>query len=166
MNTVARKTYLVPPSANSRNKLLNMRLYFVRIFPILFALGIMYHLQLIDRIEEAPYTDISWRKDLQKQDTLLQQGEALFRQYCSSCHPYKVKHRMPASNLKGVRERWAAYPQDDLVQFIQNPDSLMQALHPRVMELLKEGNPKPGFPNLQDQQVKSILHFLDQAVDQ
>ncbi|MBX2871429.1 MAG: hypothetical protein KTR30_05000 [Saprospiraceae bacterium] len=139
-----------------------MRLYFVRIFPLLFAIGIIYHLQLIDQIEEVPYTEISWRKDLQKQDTLFQQGEILFRQNCSSCHPYKVKHRMPASDLKGVRKRWAAYPAEDLIRFIKYPDSLRNELHPRAVELSKNGIGKIGFPNLRDSQVQSIIHFLDQ----
>ncbi|NRB49066.1 MAG: c-type cytochrome [Saprospiraceae bacterium] len=142
-----------------------MRLYFVRIFPMLFAIGIIYHLQLIDRIEEVPYTEIHWRKDLQKQDSLRLQGKALFRQYCSACHPYKIKHRMPASDLKGVQKRWSIYPANDLVQFIRTPDSLLQNQHPRAVELLEGTYSKPGFPELDNQQIESILYFLDQEVD-
>ncbi|NET36329.1 MAG: hypothetical protein F6K19_30610 [Cyanothece sp. SIO1E1] len=138
-----------------------MRLYFVRIFPLLFAIGIIYHLQLIDRIEEVPYTDISWQQDLQKIDTFLQQGELLFRQYCSSCHPYKVKHRMPASDLQGISERWESYPKKDLIRFIQYPDSLRNELHPRALEITKNAYSKVGFPDLSYRQVESIIHFLD-----
>lgn len=140
-----------------------MRLYFVRIFPMLFAISIIYHLQLIDRIEEVPYTEIHWRKDLQNKDTLYTQGEALFRQYCSSCHPYKVNHRMPASDLKGISDRWDAYPSQDLIRFIRYPDSLRQELHPRAIELSKNGIGKGGFPNLSNPQVESIIQFLDQG---
>lgn len=139
-----------------------MRLYFVRIFPMIFAIGIIYHLQLIDRIEEVPYTEIHWRKDFQVQDTLLLQGEALFQQFCSSCHSYKVSHRMPASDLSGVQERWAMYPANDLVQFIRAPDSLLQNQHPRAVELLKGKTSMPGFPELDDQHIKNILYFLEQ----
>lgn len=138
-----------------------MRLYFVRIFPILFAIGIIYQLQLIDRIEEVPYTDISWQKDLQKVDTFLQQGELLFRQYCSSCHPYKVKHRMPASDLQDISDRWKSYPKKDLIRFIQYPDSLRNELHPKALEITKTIYSKVGFPDLSDSQVESIIHFLD-----
>ncbi len=139
-----------------------MRLYFVRVFPMLLAIGIIYHLQLIDRIEEVPYTEIQWRKDLQNKDTLLQQGEALFQQYCSSCHPYKVQHVMPASDLKGVRDRWGAYPPQDLVRFIKYPDSLRKELHPRALEITSKAYPKVGFPNLSDTEVENIILFLDQ----
>ena len=142
-----------------------MRLYFVRIFPMLFAIGILYHLRLIDCIEEVPYTEIHWRKDLQKQDTFSLKGELLFRQNCASCHPYKVEHQMPASNLRGVQQRWANYPPDDLVQFIRAPDSLLQSQHPRALKLLRERYSMPGFPELDDHQIKSILYFLDQQLD-
>lgn len=115
-----------------------MRLYFVRILPILFAISIGYHLQLINQTENIPFPVTTWSTDGQTTDTILfQQGKMLFKRYCSSCHAYKAQHRMPASNLHGLSQRWANYPRQDLIRFLQSPDSLQKEHHPAALEVLQ-----------------------------
>lgn len=141
-----------------------MRLYFVRIFPMLFAIGIIYHVQLIDRIEEVPYTEISWRKDHHKiVDTLFQQGKTLYARNCMACHPNNSKGVVsPAPNLLGVQMRWNDYPKADLFNFIRNSQKMIQEGHPKAMKVGNQwGGVMTAFPDLSDEDIVSLLHFIE-----
>jgi|GEM_PF-5788601 len=140
-----------------------MRLYFVRIFPILFALGITYHLHLIDLIEEAPHTEINWRKDLLQQDPLFLRGEALFKRNCSTCHGYLSKRNIgTAPNLKGVQMRWIDYPKTDLYNFIRNSQKMIKEEHPKAVKVGKQWDGvMTAYPGLSVKDIESMLHFIE-----
>lgn len=141
-----------------------MRLYFVRIFPILFAIGIIYQLQLIDRIEEVPYTEISWRKDQHSiADTLFLQGKALYAKNCIACHPSSPKGSVgTAPNLLGVQMRWKDYPKEDLFNFIRYSQKMIQEGHPKAVKVGKQwAGVMTPYPDLSDEDIASLLYFVE-----
>lgn len=42
-------------------------------------------------------------------------GQAIFQNYCASCHNKNMKDDLTGPALGGVQERWAAYPREDLM---------------------------------------------------
>ena len=46
-------------------------------------------------------------------------GKDLFRNLCGSCHNKNMVQDMTGPALGGVQERWAEYPQEDLLQLDQ-----------------------------------------------
>lgn len=83
-------------------------------------------------------------------------GKALFEQQCSTCHNFNEDAIGP--NLSGltrqIETQW-------IRQFIKNPAAVIEAKDPRAVELLaKYKSQMPGFPDLNDQDIESLLSYL------
>ena len=94
------------------------------------------------------------------------EGKGLFRNNCATCHNKNMKDDMTGPALGAVEERWADYPQEDLYKWIRNSQGLIQEGHPRANELWNEwGSVMTAFPNLTDEQVASILLYINCMYD-
>lgn len=91
-------------------------------------------------------------------------GKDLFKNNCASCHNRNMHADLTGPALGGVRERWAAYPQTDLYQWVRNSQSLVSAGHPRAQELWKKWSPTimTSFNSLQDADIEAILTYVDE----
>lgn len=87
-------------------------------------------------------------------------GEALFKQNCSSCH-FATSKRSTGPGLEGVTARRSA---EWLMKWILNPAELVASGDSQAVAILKEYNnfPMPA-PNLKEEEIKSILTYIEQT---
>lgn len=90
-------------------------------------------------------------------------GKTLFKNYCASCHNKNMKDDMTGPALSGVEERWADYPREDLYNWIRNSQKMIDAKHPRAVELYKKWSPNQmnAFPNLTDEEIEGVLNYIE-----
>ncbi len=95
------------------------------------------------------------------------EGKELFRTNCAVCHNKNMKTKSTGPALGGVEDRWADFPQEDLYTWIRASQSLVQAEHPRAVEVFNEYNkvPMQNFPNLTDDHIASILAYVNGVFD-
>lgn len=93
----------------------------------------------------------------------LDEGKALFKAQCNSCHASNMKVKLTGPALGGVEERWADYPRTDLYAWIRNSQALIATGHPRATVLWNEWKPNlmSNFTNLTDAQIENILGYID-----
>ena len=92
---------------------------------------------------------------------MAQDGEALFRANCSSCH--KIDAPLTGPALKGVQERWEG-KEELLYEWIKNPQAVIDKGDPYVTQLLAEWKPKGGIMNAQavnDEEITAILTYIE-----
>ena len=94
---------------------------------------------------------------------LAAEGAVIFRAQCASCHHKNMRDNLTGPALGGVRERWAAYPAEDLRAWIRNSQAMVEAGHPRAGELWAEWAPTvmPAFPTLTDEEVEGLLLYVE-----
>ena len=88
-------------------------------------------------------------------------GKTLFRNYCAQCHAKDMKTAGTGPALGGTEDRWSDYPREDLYGWIRNSQAMIQAGHPRAVELWEAWKPTvmTPWPNLTDEDIESIsLH--------
>ncbi|MFZ2898589.1 MAG: c-type cytochrome [Saprospiraceae bacterium] len=92
----------------------------------------------------------------------LAEGETLFKNNCAACHNKNMKDNLTGPALGGTEERWAAYPREDLYKWINNSQAMINAGHPRAVELWNQWKPTvmSNF-NLSDQQIENILAYIN-----
>lgn len=92
----------------------------------------------------------------------LAEGETLFKNNCAACHNKNMKDNLTGPALGGTQERWAAYPREDLYKWINNSQAMINAGHPRAVELWNQWKPTvmTNF-NLSDQQIENILAYVN-----
>jgi len=94
------------------------------------------------------------------QDELIETGQSLFLQKCSSCHAVNMTLTGPA--LKGVEKRW--HSKDNLYAFIRNSQEVI-AKDAYAKDLF-ESNHKvqmPPFADLKDNDILAILAYIKNA---
>ncbi len=93
----------------------------------------------------------------------IEEGKALFKAKCASCHTKDMKSDMTGPALGGVEERWADYDRADLYFWIRQSQKMKDTGHPRASELWNKWQPTvmTDFPNLTDDQIESILLYID-----
>ncbi len=93
-------------------------------------------------------------------------GKDLFRNLCGSCHNKNMVQDMTGPALSGVQDRWSEYPPEDLYEWIRNSAALVEAGHPRAVEVFNQYNkvPMPANPNLTDEDIGSILLYIEEIV--
>jgi mono/diheme cytochrome c family protein len=93
----------------------------------------------------------------------IEAGKTSFKNNCASCHNKNMKDALTGPALGGSKERWAAYPKEDLYSWIRNSQALIKAGHPRATELWNQFKPTvmTAFPNLTDEEIESILLYVD-----
>ena len=90
-------------------------------------------------------------------------GKKLFRTNCATCHNKNMKSDMTGPALAGVRDRWSAYPESDLYAWIKNSTKLVEADHPKAIEIYKEWDEvtMTAFNNMTEEEIAAILDYID-----
>lgn len=102
--------------------------------------------------ESTPVVQASYVRD----ELSVQQGQALFTQYCASCHNFEEAVIGP--NLSGVT---AEVDKEWLASFIHNAPEMIDGGDERAQMLFKKYNQyMPAFPMLDSVQVEHILGYI------
>jgi cytochrome c2 len=101
------------------------------------------------------------------QDVNIGEGKTLFRNKCATCHNKNMVDNATGPALAGVEERWADYPREDLYLWIRNSQSMIDAGHPRAVEVWNEWKPTQmnNFLELTDQDIENILAYIVDVVE-
>ncbi len=93
----------------------------------------------------------------------IDQGKALFKDKCASCHNKNMKDDLTGPALGGTEERWADFPREDLYAWVRNSQKQIQNGHPRAVELWSTWQPTimNNFTELSDEDIESILAYVD-----
>lgn len=91
-------------------------------------------------------------------------GKTLFQNQCAACHNKNMKDDLTGPALGGTQERWAEYPQEDLYNWIRNSQAMIQAGHPRAVEMWNKYKPTVmnSFAGFTDDDIASILLYIDE----
>lgn len=91
------------------------------------------------------------------------QGKPIFKSNCASCHNKNMTTDLTGPALKGIRERWAEFPTEDLYNWIRNSDKLTAAKHPRALLLKKEWNndKMTSFEHLSDENIAYLIEYIE-----
>lgn len=92
----------------------------------------------------------------------LDEGKALFKANCATCHNKNMKDKLTGPALGGTQERWEGR-EELLYQWIRNSQAVIATGDAYAVNLYKEYNNSvmTAFPNLTDQQIESILGYID-----
>ncbi len=93
-------------------------------------------------------------------------GKGLFKNNCASCHNKNMKDDMTGPALGGFEERWADYPREDLYSWIRNSQAMVNAGHPRAVELWNEW--KPNVMNnvgLSNEEIEHVFAYINCMAD-
>jgi len=96
-------------------------------------------------------------------EAAIKEGKTLFQNNCGACHNKNMKDNMTGPALGGTEERWAAYPREDLYNWVRNSSAMINAGHPRAAELWSKHKPNvmTAFPQLTDAQIDNILAYVN-----
>jgi len=91
----------------------------------------------------------------------VEQGKTLFNNYCAACHAV-TSEVVVGPGLKGINER---RPMDWLINWIHNPQKMIESGDKYAVDLYNKFNKQimPGFGDLTDQEIQSILAYVDVA---
>jgi cytochrome c2 len=97
------------------------------------------------------------------QDGDVDAGKTLFRNLCASCHNKDMKSDLTGPALGGSEERWAAFPKEDLYNWIRNSQALVKAGHPRAVEIYNQWKQvqMTAFTSLTDAEITNILAYIN-----
>ena len=92
-------------------------------------------------------------------------GKSLFKDKCATCHNKNMKDNLTGPPLAGMEDRWADYPREDLYQWIRNSQEMIQAGHPKAVELWNEFKPTVMTANeaLTDVDIENIIAYVNDA---
>ncbi|MEQ1744537.1 MAG: c-type cytochrome [Saprospiraceae bacterium] len=97
----------------------------------------------------------------------IEEGKSLFIANCASCHNKNMKDDLTGPALAGVEGRWADYPRTDLYKWVRASQSMVEAGHPRAVELWGKWKPTlmNNFPGLTDDQIESVILFINDTAN-
>jgi len=90
-------------------------------------------------------------------------GKTLFVANCASCHHKNMRDDLTGPALGEVEKNWAAYPRQDLYDWVRNSQQMIHVRrHPRALELWKKWGPAQmnSFPDLRDEQIDQLLAYI------
>jgi len=90
-------------------------------------------------------------------------GRVLFKSNCASCHDKKMTTDLTGPALKGVTERWAEYPEEDLYSWIRNSKKLIAAEHPGAIAIAKmwDYDEMASFEHLSDEDISNLISYIE-----
>jgi len=91
-------------------------------------------------------------------------GKDLFKANCAQCHNRNMKDNLTGPALGGTRDRWAGR-EELLYAWIRNSQAVIATGDPYAVALYNQWNKvlMNPFPNLTDDQITSILDYVDAA---
>jgi hypothetical protein len=74
-----------------------------------------------------------------------------------------MKDNLTGPALGGAEERWAAYPKEDLYNWVRNSQAMIASGHPKATELWNQFKPTVmnSFPSFTDEDIASVLLYID-----
>ena len=92
----------------------------------------------------------------------LDEGKALFKANCAQCHNKNMKDKLTGPALGGVQERWEGR-EELLYAWIKNSQAVIASGDEYANAIYAEYNKSVmnAFPNLTDEQMESILGYID-----
>lgn len=92
-------------------------------------------------------------------------GKTLFTNNCATCHNKNMKDKLTGPALGGVEERWGGDTKA-IYSWVRNSQGLIASGHPRANELWSQWKPTimTSFPNLKDDEIASILLYINDVV--
>ncbi|MFZ1751685.1 MAG: c-type cytochrome [Saprospiraceae bacterium] len=92
-------------------------------------------------------------------------GKELFKNYCAACHSKDMRSAATGPAVGGAQERWA--DDEALYAWIRNSQALVQAGHPRAVELWNQYKPTvmTAFAKLTDDEIGSMLLYINGVYD-
>jgi len=92
-------------------------------------------------------------------------GKKLFRSNCAACHPRNMIKDRVGPALAGVAERWKSYPKEDLYDFIKNSQKMIEAGHPKAVELWQVWKPTimKDFSDMSNEKIEAILFYIQEV---
>lgn len=96
------------------------------------------------------------------QEANLDEGKAIFKGNCATCHNKNMKDKMTGPALGGVEERWEGR-EELLYAWIRNSQAVIATGDAYAVSLYKEYNNSvmTAFPNLTDDQIRNMLAYID-----
>lgn len=100
--------------------------------------------------------------EIEMPQSLVQQGKALFKVNCASCHNKNMIDDMTGPALSGVLDRWNGR-EDLLKEWIRNSSKVIESGDPYAVDLYRKWNKSvmTSFPNLNDQEIEAILVYVE-----
>ena len=82
---------------------------------------------------------------------------------CGSCYNKNMKDDATGPALRGVAERWAGYPREDLYAWIRNSQALIATKHPRAVEVYEANNrgQMSSYLSLTDEEIEGLLAYIE-----
>lgn len=89
-------------------------------------------------------------------------GERLFKAQCAQCHNRNMVDDLTGPALNSIEKRWAAYPREDLYNWIRNSQQMIADGHPRAVELWEKWQPTVmnNF-SLTDEEIENLLVYIE-----
>ncbi|MBC9913005.1 c-type cytochrome [Chitinophaga varians] len=106
------------------------------LFCMLTAIGLIYH----SACHQAPPVPVKTDSTNIKLVAGFQQGETLFRQYCSSCHRSPKRGVLHNELLVGLFDRMPAPSTQYFIRYIQDSKALEQAGDPYALAVARDYN--------------------------
>ncbi len=122
--------------------------------------GLLAMLAGLGLLASACGNDTSQQQDAVAQgDAHVEEGKAIFRQSCTTCHMLKTDATGPA--LQGVLKRWDG-DSVALRAYIRNPAASIEAKEPHALKAWEQFKPTvmPAFPQLTDEQLNSLIAYF------
>ncbi len=92
---------------------------------------------------------------------IAQDGQAIFKSYCASCHKPDVDFTGPALKGARVREAGAGLPKDWVYKWVHNTTSMVNT-DPYAKQLYAKFNSvMTAFPDLKDEDINAVLDWAD-----
>ena len=97
---------------------------------------------------------------------VLDEGKALFKTNCATCHNKNMKDRLTGPALSGTNERWEGR-EELLYAWIRNSQAVIATGDAYANAIYKEYNNSvmTAFPNLTDPQIDAILQYIQAVSD-
>lgn len=94
-------------------------------------------------------------------------GKRLFMAKCASCHAASMNRHLTGPALGPALKEWEKYPKEDLYAYIRNNQKLLKEGHPRAEVVWADWQPiiMNSFPELTDEEIGSILQFIQQRYE-
>lgn len=99
-------------------------------------------------------------------DEVADQGKALFKANCASCHNKNMIDDMTGPALGGTNERWEGR-EELLYEWIRNSSAVIATGDPYAVNLFNQYNKSvmTSFPNLTDDEINALLVYIQGVYD-
>lgn len=104
---------------------------------------------------------LSWNSRIENYEDI-KLGRDLFKNNCGSCHAKNMKFKMTGPALADVERRWNNN-RENLRAWIRNSQAYLATgdMYTNALYQEYEGSVMTAFPNLKDEEIDSILDYID-----